>query len=304
MRSDNKYVFIAGSINMDIVASSTRIPEPGMTLLGKSLDYFPGGKGANQAVASKRAGSATKMLGCVGNDVFAKDLSNVLLLEGIDIDAVKQVEGSSGVALIVVDDLGENSIVVIPGANAKFGPNSLTDIDFSACLIAVSQFEIPVSTIEKFFLLCKAVGALTVLNTAPAIDNVGETFNLADILIFNETELAKYSQKTITANSSITDIESAARSIRISEKQRIVITLGKKGLLAIDNSQTIKIKAHAVSTIDTTGAGDCFVGYFVSQMLSTMNFEQSLQMANKAASLSVQKHGAIPSIPYFADIKI
>ena len=215
-------VLVAGSINMDIVASASRIPRPGETLLGTALNYYPGGKGANQAVAACRAGAAVAMIGRVGDDAFGDVLRSNLAAEGVDVDLVGEVPGASGVALIVVDEAGENSIVVTPGANEHVSidtiPDPLSDADF-----AVAQLEIPVPAVAEFLTQCRKRGMRTVLNTAPAVPEAQECFDLVDVLILNETELAAYAQ---TETSDAPAMADAARSLQRSRDQSIVVARG------------------------------------------------------------------------------
>jgi ribokinase len=295
-------VFVAGSINMDIVANCQAIPVPGETVSGSALQYFPGGKGANQAVASAKAKSHTMMIGGVGTDTFSEPLLKALKSNEVDTANVSSISGESGVALIIVQNDGNNSIVVVPGANGKLLASQLDSVDFSACAVGVSQFEIPVPVIETFFTKCRKNSATTVLNAAPAILEIGKTFELSDILIFNETELSAYSEFEISDKSTVDEIVAAAKIVRFNSSQKIVVTLGSRGLVALDNERIIEIDGHPVKVVDTTGAGDCFVGYLASQIAQGYDFELALTTANRASSISVQIAGATPSIPKLTEV--
>ena len=286
-------VVVAGSINMDIVAKASRIPRPGETVLGTALNYYPGGKGANQAVASRRAGASVAMIGRVGEDAFGEVLTSNLAAEGVDVDHVSKGTGASGVALIVVDEAGENSIVVTPGANAHVSidtsPDALPDAD-----VAVAQLEIPVPTVADFLRRCRARGMRTVLNTAPAVPDAQACFDLVDVLILNETELNAYVQ---TDTSDVSAMAEAARSLQRSGDQAIVVTLGARGAFAVYGESLIEAPGLTVDAVDTTGAGDCFVGWVAAGLARGRSLEAALSDANRAASLCVQSPGAAPSMP-------
>ena len=298
-------VLVLGSINMDIVARAAAIPLPGQTLGGSTLAYFPGGKGANQAVAAARAGARTSLIGCLGDDSFGPELRVFLNDAGVDTQLVRDVDGASGVALIVVADSGENSIVVVPGANGLAAPTDVPAASYAAAAVGVAQFEVPVPSIEQFFRSCRANGVTTVLNTAPAIDTVGDCLALADVLVLNETELAGYAGTELRADAAIEDIVAAARGIQHSDAQTLVVTLGSRGLVAVHAESVIEIAGLSVDVVDTTGAGDCFVGYLAAGLaadVDTQTLASSLERANRAASVCVQRAGAAPSIPLGAEL--
>ena len=286
-------VLVAGSINMDIVASASRIPRPGETLLGTALNYYPGGKGANQAVAACRAGAAVAMIGRVGDDAFGDVLRSNLAAEGVDVDLVGEVPGASGVALIVVDEAGENSIVVTPGANEHVSIDTIPDL-LSDADVAVAQLEIPVPAVAEFLTQCRKRGMRTVLNTAPAVPEAQECFDLVDVLILNETELAAYAQMEASDAPAMAD---AARSLQRSRDQSIVVTLGARGALALCGESLIEAPGFSVNAVDTTGAGDCFVGWIAAGVAGGQSLEAALRDANHAASICVQMAGAAPSMP-------
>ena len=297
-------VLVAGSINMDLVARVNALPIAGETVAGSELHYIPGGKGANQAVAAARAGAATSMIGCLGEDGFAEELREFLVAQGVATANVKNVPGASGAALISVSDAGENQIVVVPGSNAAVSRADVTDVDLHDVAVAVSQFEIPVPTIEAFFTHCKANGVRTMLNTAPAIDQVGETLQLADVLLFNETELAKYAGVSVAEVSDPQTIDTAVRKIRARTEQVIVVTLGRQGLVAIVGDDQVILPGYDVDVVDTTGAGDCFAGYLAAALAREMSWLDAVKLANRAASISVTRHGAGPSMPSIEEVEL
>jgi ribokinase len=293
---------VVGSINMDIVATTSVIPVPGQTVSGEELHYYPGGKGANQAVASQRAGAPTRMVGKVGNDGLGVELKDYLSKETITVDSVDVTDGSSGIALIIVQSSGENSIVVVPGANGKVDEACLPEYVFNDAAVGISQFEIPTPTIEAFFAGCRHRGIVTVLNTAPAVDNIGNTLDLADVLVLNETELNAYASSHITRDSEPEEVFKHARRLRRFKEQSIVVTLGSRGAVALDIDEEIVVTGVKVDAIDTTGAGDCFVGYLAAGIAGGMDMRAALTRAGQAAAMSVQKAGAGPSMPHLADL--
>ena len=184
-------VYVAGSINMDLVARAARHPRPGETVAGTHVATYPGGKGANQAIAAARLGAETILLGKLGTDTFGNQLRDFLSGQGVQLDYLRQTAAAAtGVALIVVAESGENSIVVVPGANALLEPDDLANVPIAAGDVVLSQFEIPLATIQQLFTRARAVGATTILNPAPAQRCAREVLALADVLILNESELA------------------------------------------------------------------------------------------------------------------
>src|ERR1041384_6566369 len=177
-------ILVAGSINMDVVATAARHPLPGETVAGKDLHFLPGGKGANQAVAAAKLGAITYLIGKLGNDAFADTLKSFLNSQGLKMEYVQRTsDAATGTALIVVADSGENSIVVVPGANARLGKEDIEPVVIEPGDILVSQFEMPLETIERFFTRGKAAGARAILNPAPARAGVVDLLKAADILV-------------------------------------------------------------------------------------------------------------------------
>ena len=291
-------VIVAGSINMDLVATARTIPRAGETLTGESFARFPGGKGANQAVAAAKLGAPTTMIGCLGRDPFAADLRAHLSENGVRVQ-VAGVDAPTGTAMIVVDAAGENSIVVVPGANARLDPAMLAAAPVQRGDVLVAQLEVPVRTVAAFFRRGRATGAVTVLNAAPAAREAESLLPLADILIVNEIELAFFSG--MAASSRDEQVE-AALACRRSAEQVVVVTRGKAGSIAIDRDKVIEHPGHAVTAVDTTGAGDCFVGALAARLCAGDPLASGLAYANRAASLCVQRRGAGPSMPTAAEL--
>lgn len=289
-------VFIAGSINMDVVATADRHPKVGETVAGREVLYFPGGKGANQAVASSRLGVSTTLIGRLGKDSFGAELRTFLGAQDIDLGSVREADTHSGTAIITVA-ASDNTIVVIPGSNALVSADDVADVPLAKGDVAVSQFEIPLPTIAAFFQRARSAGATTLLNPAPAQKMSGELLALVDILVLNETELGFLAGRELSDSDEVAKIIGVARQLQAREDQTICITLGKRGVLTLAASEEFAVQGRAVKAIDTTGAGDCFVGALASQLAEGVSLRAALAFANAAASISVQRMGAGPSMP-------
>ncbi|MCP3398029.1 ribokinase [Bradyrhizobium sp. CCGB20] len=294
-------VYIAGSINMDVVATADRHPRVGETVAGKQVLYFPGGKGANQAVASSRLGVKTTLIGRLGKDSFGAELRTFLGAQGIDLGSVRDADTHSGTAIITVA-ASDNTIVVIPGSNALVSADDVADVPLAKGDVAVSQFEIPLPTIAAFFERARSTGATTLLNPAPAQKMSGELLALVDILVLNETELGFLAGVELSDSDEAATIIAVARKLQARADQTICITLGKRGVLALAGREEFAVPGRAVKAVDTTGAGDCFVGALASQLAEGVQLRSALAFANAAASISVQRMGAGPSMPTAAEV--
>ncbi|MDO8489855.1 MAG: ribokinase [bacterium] len=288
-------VIIAGSINMDIVVVADRHPKIGETVFGKGVNFFPGGKGANQAIASAKLDTSTLLIGRIGNDHFGDDAYRFLIEQGVDVTNVKRIDAETGTALITVAS-SDNTIVVVPGANARLTPQDFTNIEVAQGDVLVSQFEIPEIVIEKLFSLGKEKGATTILNPAPAKRCSKSLLDLVDILVLNETEFAFLTDQKVDV-SDAGSIALQARRLKTFDSQVVIVTLGALGVIALIGEKVLRIPGKQVTAVDTTGAGDCFVGALASQLAKGEDIEKSLQYANLAASISVQRIGAGPSMP-------
>jgi ribokinase len=295
-------VFVAGSINMDVVAMADRHPRIGETVAGKAVGYFPGGKGANQAVAAAKLGAPTTLIGRLGNDAFGDQLKAFLAAQRVDLTFVRETAGvHTGTAIITVAS-ADNTIVVVPGANASVTPADLEAPALARGDIAVSQFEIPLPTVSAFFKRARAAGVKTILNPAPAIEVGAELFDLVDILILNETELGLLAGTELRDTDDPARLIAAARSLQTGPKI-ICVTLGKRGALALVDGETLVIAGRAVKAVDTTGAGDCFVGAVAAQLAGGKSIGDALAYGNVAASICVQRMGAAPSMPTSAEVE-
>lgn len=295
-------VFVAGSINMDVVATADRHPRVGETVAGRQVLYFPGGKGANQAVAASRLGARTTLIGRLGKDSFGAELKAFLGAQGIDLGYVQDTaEAHSGTAIITVAE-ADNTIVVIPGANGLVGPDDVEVVPLLKGDVAVSQFEIPLPSIVAFFRRARAAGAVTVLNPAPARKMPDELLALVDILVLNETELGFLARTELSDDDEAVRIMDVARKLQARQDQSICVTLGRRGVLALAGREEIAVGGRAVQALDTTGAGDCFVGSLAAQLAEGAALRTALAFANAAASISVQRMGAGPSMPTAAEV--
>ena len=284
-------VFVAGSINMDVVATAGRHPKVGETVAGDAVHYFPGGKGANQAVAAAKLGAPTTLIGRLGADTFGQQLRTFLTAQGVDLAFVKDTAGAhTGTAIITIAS-ADNTIVVVPGANALVTPEDVAAPLLAKGDIAVSQFEIPLPTIAAFFKRARAAGATTILNPAPAIMFGPELLDLVDILILNETELGFLSNTELQATDDPARFIEAARSLPTGANRIISVTLGERGVLALIGGEAFMIAGRSVTAVDTTGAGDSFDAGFLCGHLNGFDLRKSLTLANVCGALSTQGMG-------------
>jgi ribokinase len=297
-------VFVAGSINMDVVATADRHPRIGETIAGSAVLYFPGGKGANQAVAAAKLGAPTTLIGRLGKDAFGDQLRAFLMAQGVDLSFVQETaEAHSGTAIITVAN-ADNTIVVIPGANAFVSTADVAAPVLANGDIAVSQFEIPLPAIGAFFKRARAAGATTILNPAPAIEFGRELLDLVDILILNETELGFLTRTELHDTDDYPRFIEAARSLQMDENKTVCVTLGKRGIAALIDGRPHMDLGRAVNAVDTTGAGDCFVGAVAALLAAGQPVRSAFGYANIAASICVQRMGAAPSMPTAAEVEI
>ena len=290
-------ISVVGSLNMDLVARAAHIPQPGETIIGGELYMLPGGKGANQAVATARLGAPTAMVGKVGRDAFAKSLLNNLSAADIDDTFVMMdSENATGVALIVVDDAGENSIVVTPGANHHLSPADIvkaerTIVDSKVLLL---QLEVPLDSVIKAAQIAKSNGVTVVLNPAPAQLLPPELLKLVDVLIPNETETEILSGLPVN---NTRQAEIAAAKLREQGVATVILTLGARGALLLDGRQAVTVSPFDITPVDTTAAGDAFVGGFAVALAEGRALPEAVRWGNAAGALAATKLGAQPSLP-------
>lgn len=265
-------VTVVGSVNLDVVATADRLPRPGETITGATLDRHPGGKGANQALAAARAGADTSLVAAVGRDAEA-DLALALLVEaGVDLGRIKRCDDPTGIALIAVDASGENQIIVAPGANRSLRSD---DLDPAPGGTVLCQLEIEVDVVRSAL-----DGAeLSVLNCAPARELPAELFEMADVIVVNETEREYY-------------------GTHLASHPLCIVTLGARGAVALrQGSEVARAVPPRVEVVDTVGAGDTFVGYLSVELGVGRSIQEALEVAVVAGALATTRPGAQPSIP-------
>ena len=244
-----------------------------------------------------------RLVGRLGKDAFGDELTAFLAAQGVDLGLVRQTEGvHTGTAIITIAN-ADNTIVVIPGANAHVSAADVEAASLAKGDIAVSQFEIPQPAITAFFKRARAAGATTILNPAPAVKFGRELLDLVDILILNETELGLLTGTELHDTADDERFIDAARSLQPGSDQVVCVTLGKRGVLALAGGEPLIIPGRTVNAIDTTGAGDCFVGAVAAQIAAGKPIHAALNLANAAASISVQRMGAAPSMPTALEVE-
>ena len=291
-------VVVLGSFMMDLVIRAPRRPRPGETLVGTSLEEYFGGKGCNQAVAAARAGASTAMVGRLGDDDYGRRFLDLLRREGIDADGVitDPTEGT-GVGAPLVEDSGDNSIVIIPRANAQVGP---ADVEAAARVIAgakvlLLQLELPVAAVVAAARCARAAGVTIVLNPAPAAADLSAFEGLVDVLVPNEGEAAMLT--------GLDDPLAAARELQRRFGCAVLVTLGEQGSLVLQADGTHEVlAAHQVLAVDTVGAGDAYCGSLGARLAAGDPLLEAARYAGAAASLSVTRPGAEPSIPTAAEV--
>ncbi len=295
-------ILVIGSSNTDMVIKTEKLPAPGETILGGTFLMNPGGKGANQAVAAARLGGKVTFITKRGNDLFGNQAVGLLMREGIDTQyIVKDLELPSGVALITVDSLGENSIVVAPGSNGNLTEDDIPSAIFENTKfdILLLQLEIPMNTVEYSAIAASVQGVKVILNPAPACKLPDRLLQNTWLITPNETEA-----ETITGME-ITDISSAYRAaVLIQEKgvKNVIITLGEMGAYIKSSNFTGLVPGIKVTPVDTTAAGDVFNGALAVAISEGKDLQEAVVFANKAAAISVTRMGAQASAPYRSEV--
>jgi len=279
-------VLVAGSANLDFVVRAPHIPAPGETVLGGAFRTFPGGKGANQAVACARAGGCdTQMLLAFGDDSFATPIRQSLLGAGVRLHEVKVTDKATGTAFIIVSDDAENAITVAPGANEGLAATHLPSLE--NCTHLLMQLETPIESVIAYARAARSRGVKVVLNAAPARELPAELLTLIDILVVNEGELRRIARRDSTIEDCLAALEVPC----------IVVTLGSRGSCARVARELIRQEGFAVQPVDTTGAGDTFCGVLVAGLARGLDLRDALRQANAAGALACTRHGAQDSIP-------
>ena len=290
-------IFVIGSANTDMVVKAKKLPLPGETLLGGTFFMNAGGKGANQAVAAARLGGNVTIVTKVGNDIFGKQTIEGLKKENINTGYVFVDENApSGTALIMVNEEGENCIVVAPGANAQLLPADIKKVkSIATAKIILMQLEIPIETIIAVAGNAKANGQQVIINPAPAQKLNDELLKGLFLITPNETEAFFLTGEKVTDDGTAAKAASVLLSKGV---QNVIITLGRQGAYFQNNSMKLKIDAPLVKAVDTTAAGDTFNGAITVALTENMDWEQALKFAVRAASISVTRLGAQASVPY------
>lgn len=300
-------VVVVGSLSVDFVMRVPRRPEKGETLTGFDFNTFVGGKGNNQALAAARAGGKVSMVGCVGTDSYARTLAEKLQQSGVNTDhLIRRAEVGTGIANIYVDPQGDNSIVIIPQANATLNEQVLKDANATICGagILMLQLECPIETSTSAAQMARAAGVKVMLNPAPAPpsgDLPAELWKSIDILVPNQTEAE------ILTGIKCTDVasaEKAARALQAKGAQEVILTLGEDGAFILDaNGGTAHIPAFKIDPIDTTAAGDAFCGACAASLAAGMSLQDAVRIGCAAGALATTKAGAEPSLPSLEEIE-
>ncbi|WP_043199737.1 ribokinase [Pseudomonas putida] len=299
----NAKVVVVGSLNMDLVARAQRLPRAGETLPGESFFTVPGGKGANQAVAVARLGGSVAMIGNVGDDDYGRQLHRALYVEGIDCQGVSTCPGmSSGVALITVDAASQNCIVIIPGGNGLLTPQSVQRFDalLQAAEVVICQLEVPADTVAWTLARAHELGKQVILNPAPATGPLpADWFARIDYLTPNESEAEALTGVAVTDQDSAR--RAGERLLQLGAG-KVIITLGAQGALLVTANGHQHFPAPVVQPLDTTAAGDTFIGGFAAGLVRGLEEGEAIAFGQRAAALSVTRAGAQPSIPYLAEL--
>ncbi|MCW5517789.1 ribokinase [Muriicola sp. Z0-33] len=295
-------ILVVGSSNTDMVVKTPRFPEPGETILGGDFFMFPGGKGANQAVAAARMGGDVSFICCVGDDIFGQNALKGYKKEGINVEGCLKAEGTpSGVALITVNKEGENEIVVASGANNLLSESHILEHKelLNSAEVLLTQLETPMEVVSQLANICKNSGQRFIVNPAPAQPLSDAILDGLFLITPNETE-----SKLLTGIE-VNDEESAAMACEgFFDKgvQNVIITMGSRGAFFMNKTQKMLIKPPKVTAVDTTAAGDVFNGTLAVFLAEGQGWKESIEQANKAAAVSVTKMGAQASAPFKSEI--
>jgi ribokinase len=297
-------ITVVGSLNMDLVIRSPHIPQPGETILGSDFQTIPGGKGANQAVAAARLGGEVSMVGRLGQDSFAGGLLDNLADSGVDTAHVqKDAEAPTGVALIVVDDNGENSIVVASGANMRLTEADVQDAErvIAEANVLILQLEVPLAAVIRSAQIAREHEVPVILNPAPARELPGEMFELVDVLIPNETETALLSGQR---SRNTEELMQAAHKLLECGVGSVVVTHGKRGALLVSNEHgSIDFEAFKIDPVDTTAAGDAFAAGLAVHLAAGHPLPEAIQWGNAAGALAAMRFGAQTSAPSHDEVE-
>ena len=303
MDNQNSKVVVVGSFNMDLVVKAGRRPQTGETLMGEAFGMFIGGKGSNQAIAAVRLGANVTMIGRLGTDLFGDTLMAAHTAESICTDyIIRDTEVGTGVASILIDADGDNSIVLVPQANMRL---TVADIERASESIAAAdvlllQLEVPISASQRAAEIAKSNGATVVLNPAPAQKLPDDFLAQVDILTPNEVETESLSGVRV---STVTDAERAAKVLLDKGLSAVILTLGERGALLLTPNLTQQVPAYSVEVVDTTAAGDAFCGALATALARGESLVNAVAFANATGALAVTVLGAAPSMPTVAQVE-
>jgi ribokinase len=291
-------ITVFGSVMLDLIGRVDRFPVPGETVMGSTFATSPGGKGANQALAARRAGGRVRMVGAAGRDAMGDEALALLKAGGVDLKDVRRIDAAQGVAMIFVDPEGENEIGILPGANSLLGPDA-ADIALAGLGetdVLVLQQEVPQESTMRALALAQLQGVTSILNTAPYLRTTAAVAGTASIVVANQTEFA------LLSDSAPQELDVAMAQWARSRRQTIIVTLGGEGAQAATQDALFRVPALPVTPLDTVGAGDTFVGYLAAGLDSGLDLEAAMRRAAAAASLACTKAGAQPAIPMAAEV--
>ena len=297
-------VVVLGSVNTDLVLRCSQLPIPGQTVRGHGFQSLPGGKGANQAVAAARLGASVSFVGCVGDDEFGRNARQVLAEEGIATQHLHSVAGiGTGIAMIMVDDAGQNCIALAAGANAAL---SMAHVDAASAAIEaagllICQLECPLAVVQHGIALAHAAGVPVLLNPAPMQALPAELLAQVDVLVPNETEAAALIGLPPGAA-----FDAAAAAVRLRElgPTTVIVTLGAHGVQLASDGISMHLDAPVVQAVDTTGAGDTFIGAYAAARCEGASLTAAIEYAQQAAAISVTKAGALAAMPRRGDLAL
>ena len=289
-------VLVFGSLNLDLVTYADKLPAIGETIVGEKLLKFPGGKGLNQALAARRAGSEVLMVGSIGNDADGDYLFDILKSENIDPKFITKTSEQTGIAVIEVSKSAENRIIIIAGANSKTRFSNEVLTSSPSVNVSLAQLETPIAEVAKFIHESKAAGKITMLNPAPIQKLDQQLLQDTDYLIANETE-ASFLIGSAVEHLSKDEALTIARQLQKNGSKKVIITLGEQGSVYLDQEKELFTPANKVKAVDTTAAGDAFCGAFATAISENKPVEYALKFASAAGGLAATKAGAVPSLP-------
>ncbi|OBZ96833.1 ribokinase [Pararhizobium polonicum] len=294
-------ITVFGSINMDLIATTARLPKPGETVAGTSFSTAAGGKGANQALAARRAGASVRMAGAVGSDSFADGALALLKQAGADLSLTKTVGEPTGTAHILVGGDGENVIVVVASANGAVSEDDAQSAveKMAAGDTLMLQLEIPPASVEKALTAAKSSGITSIINIAPLTADAARLGRMADIVVANETEFELLAGRE---GLSAAEREEAMQKLSRETGQTVIVTLGAEGVVAVRNGDIHRAKGLKIEPVDTVGAGDTFCGYLAASLDAGIDFAAALRRAAVAGSLACLNPGAQPAIPQAVEV--